>query len=200
MYVKKNINLIITIGIPICFVLFLCSNEIIYIIGGAKFYDATYLIKILSPLTLIVGLSNIFGLQLLTSLSKDKVYMKIITSVSLLSIILYLFAAKYFNEIGIAISYVIIELLITIISIICVYKISKIEFPLKFFFTNIYYSIPIIAIYYITKSIFLNQFIFFIVFSILTFLLFIIMQIKNFKNELISQYIIKYNLKFLRWK
>ncbi|MCS3871098.1 PST family polysaccharide transporter [Chryseobacterium ginsenosidimutans] len=137
---EHGINLIKKI-LPIVFYLtFFASIGIlifapflIKLIYGHKFDNSIVVLKIISFIPLIVGMSNIFGIQLMLNLGLDKVFFKATFIASIIGFILNIIMSKYWGYIGTAWNCVIIECLVTVLMYFALKK-EKIEiFESKYF-------------------------------------------------------------------
>ncbi|MFI0429725.1 flippase [Mariniflexile sp. HMF6888] len=86
--IERSINFVLLMSIPIIFYLFITSKDIILLFAGQDFLLASLLLKLLTPLILIVGLANIFSLQILVPSNNEKTYMFIVLLGLVINIIL----------------------------------------------------------------------------------------------------------------
>ena len=93
--------------------IFIFSDLIIQIIFGNKFVDASVCLRIMAFLPLIIGLSNVFGIQGLINLKMDKQFLILTFLGAVMSIILNLVLVPIYSENGTAISWLITEIFIT---------------------------------------------------------------------------------------
>ncbi|WP_255327610.1 oligosaccharide flippase family protein [Lebetimonas sp. JH369] len=96
------------------FLLFIFAPEIIHLVAGEKYERSILVLKIIAFLPFIIALSNIFGIQTMLNFNRKKAFSKILISGSILNIILSLIIVPLFQEIGSAISVLVVELFITI--------------------------------------------------------------------------------------
>ncbi len=93
--------------------IFIFSDLIIQTIFGNKFADASVCLRIMAFLPLIIGLSNVFGIQGLINLKMDKQFLVLTFLGAVTSVILNLFLVPVYSENGTAISWLITEIFIT---------------------------------------------------------------------------------------
>lgn len=74
--IEKSINFVVMLSFPVMVLLFITSKNIIMIFAGDQFLEANVLVKLLAPLIIIIGLTNIFALQILVPSNREKDYMK----------------------------------------------------------------------------------------------------------------------------
>ena len=96
------------------FLLFIFAPEIIYLVAGEKYERSVLVLKIIAFLPFIIALSNIFGIQTMLNFNRKKAFSRILISGSVLNILLSLVIVPLFQEVGSAISVLIVEMFITI--------------------------------------------------------------------------------------
>lgn len=129
--IEKSIQFVFLIGMPLMVGFLILAEDLVFLFAGNQFINSTLLIYISAPLIIIIGLSNVFGLQILVPINQEKklLYSVLIGAVlnfSLNLIFIPLFAAK-----GVAISTVITEIVVMIILFYFSYKRLKFDFPIK---------------------------------------------------------------------
>lgn len=72
--IKISQELILFFGIPLSFAFLILAPEIVSIFGSHNFNRTTSVIEILSPVPLLFGFSHLTGVQILTSIKKEKIY------------------------------------------------------------------------------------------------------------------------------
>ena len=109
----KSFSFICLIGIPICFGLYVTSDFLIYVFAGSEFTEAIGVLKLLSPLVFLIGLSNLFGLQLLTPTGNEKYLLRAVCIGMVFSLALNLLLIPKFSYVGSAIANIITECVVT---------------------------------------------------------------------------------------
>lgn len=109
----KSADLILALSVPATIGLTVLSNSVIEVISGAKYAEASPVMKIINPIIIIVGMSNFIGVQLFMPLKKEKwtLYSDIIGAVCNLSINVVLIPT--YGVLGAAVASVIAELAVT---------------------------------------------------------------------------------------
>lgn len=119
---KTNINgalkFVFLIGVPIMFGLAAVACNFSPWFFGPGYEKVPYLIMMFSPLILIIGLSNVLGLQYLIPLKLDKKYTIAVTSGAVINLCLNTFLIRYFWSYGACIATVFAELLILILMLL----------------------------------------------------------------------------------
>ncbi|WP_367269838.1 flippase [uncultured Chryseobacterium sp.] len=111
MFIGKTFSLMMLVAVPCTVYFFIFSDNIILLMGGEKFLEASITLKILSPLCIIVGFAYFFGLLILYPQGKEKVYTLATVVSALFSIIGYLFVIRYYQHNGAAAVVVLSELM-----------------------------------------------------------------------------------------
>jgi len=103
----------------------------IVLIFGNKFIDAVNTLRILSFIPLIIGLSNVFGIQGLLNLKKDNYVYGITTIGAIIGITLNFLLVPIYKHNGTAISWLITEIIITLLMYFAFIKSINISNDLK---------------------------------------------------------------------
>lgn len=113
-FVRKVVKLVggATLGISIMLLIF--AHQISDIVLGIQFKESILVIQILSFLPFIIGLSNIFGIQVMLNFGLKQVFTRILIAASLINILMALILVVPFQHIGISFSVLITEIFVTI--------------------------------------------------------------------------------------
>lgn len=113
--IKKIMPIVfyLTLGASICLLIF--APIIIKLFYGHKFDQSIPALQIISFLPFIIGMSNIFGIQLMLNMGLDKLFFKTTFIASILGIILNVFMSKTWGYIGTAWNCLIIECFVTLL-------------------------------------------------------------------------------------
>lgn len=110
------------VGIPLTFGLMAISEKFMPWYLGPGYDKAALLVMILSPLIIIVGLSNVFGLQFLIPNNEDKKFTMAIILGAVTNFLLNCIMIKNWGSYGAALASIIAELVVTITMLIMVRK------------------------------------------------------------------------------
>jgi O-antigen/teichoic acid export membrane protein len=110
-YLKKTFHFMMIMAVPCTVYFFIFSQNIILLMGGKQFLDATLTMKILSPLCIVVSFAYFFGLLVLYPQGLERIYTKATVISAFFSIIAYFFVIKRFQHNGAAIIVVLSEFL-----------------------------------------------------------------------------------------
>lgn len=121
-FIRKvlKLNSIIFLGISI--LVFLFSELIVDLVFGPDYRESILVLRILSPLPLLVSISNILGVQVMINFGYKKVFSRILMFSSAINIILAAILVPLYNHIGTAIALLLIELIVTGIMVIYLSK------------------------------------------------------------------------------
>ncbi len=183
--ISKSIKVVITFSIPILFSLYSLADTIILSFAGPDFMEAGIVLKILSLLSLLIGLSNIFGLQILTPMGKDKYLTFSVLIGTIISLALNFILIPIFKEKGAAISNIIAEIAVTIATIVFAQKFIKITTDWNFILKTIIYAIPFFFIPIFISKYIINDVTLIVLTIIISGLYFLTIQLFVIKNELI---------------
>ncbi|WP_273041177.1 flippase [Thermodesulfovibrio thiophilus] len=111
--VKKMIKLIGQVGLIISLFLFIFSNIIVKILLGNQYQESVTVLRILSFLPFIIGLSNVLGIQTMLTFNYKKAFSNILIATSIINITLAFVLVPLFQHIGISISVLISEIFVT---------------------------------------------------------------------------------------
>lgn len=110
------------LGIPLMVGnIFVASNMVPWFLG-TNFNQSILLMQVLAPLILIIGVSNVIGLQYLLPSGKDRQFTLAISTGALVNLILNIPLIYFWGSLGAAFSTIIAELVVTIVMLLMVSK------------------------------------------------------------------------------
>ena len=107
---KKSISIIMCLAVPMCLFFIIGAKDVVLVLGGSDYVDATLGMQILMPILVISGFSNITGNQMLLPHGKDSSYMKAVTCGAVVDIILNLVFMPKFSLYGAAAATLVAEI------------------------------------------------------------------------------------------
>lgn len=140
-YMKKSFNMVFLLSFPLIFGIISVSNSFVPIFFGAGYERVSILMSVISPIILLIGLSNVIGTQYLLPTKRQKEFTISVICGAVINFSLNLFLITRFGAIGASIGTVIAELAVTSIQIyfvrndfdfLKVFKLSK-----KYFISGI---------------------------------------------------------------
>ena len=106
---KKSIVVIFMLSIPLSVFFNMEARNSILLLGGEDYVGATLCMRIVLPILLISGFSNITGNQILIPLGKDSCFMKAIVAGSLVDLVMNVILMPKYGAVGAAVATLIAE-------------------------------------------------------------------------------------------
>lgn len=180
--INKSFNYVCTIGIPLSVGLILLARTIIFVLVGKTFLPSVLALQIISPIILIIGMTNIFAWQILTPFGNDKKVLLVVVCGMITSLTLNFLLIPHLSFIGAAIANVATELIVMLISAYFVYSLGKIQLKFKPLFNALLGSFVFIIItyvirYFINESILREVIIIFL--CVITYFIYQVLIVKN---------------------
>lgn len=130
-YMKKSFNFVVFLTIPMMGIMILVAKEFVPIFYGNGYEQVIDLIKIISPILILIGLSNVIGIQYLIPTKQQKKLTISVVLGSIINIVLnYILILKY-KAIGASIATIVAEFTVTVIQLYLVKKELNIKGMLK---------------------------------------------------------------------
>lgn len=124
--VKENLyssfNVVWFLGVAITFGLIGISKNLVPWFFGEGYNNVIYLIMILAPLNLAIGLNNVSGVQYLIQVKKQNIFSYTVIAGAILNFSLNLVGIKMFKAYGAAIASVLSEILILLLQLVYMKK------------------------------------------------------------------------------
>lgn len=127
--IQKSYDFTLALTIPLVIGLICMAPYIVRVFCGSQYEDAILTSQIIAPITLVVGLSNIMGMQVLYPIGKINTVVKCTIYGAITNVILNLALIPFFSFNGTAIAYLGAEVATTL----SMYIIAKQDMPIKFF-------------------------------------------------------------------
>ncbi|MCH5242285.1 MAG: flippase [Muribaculaceae bacterium] len=185
---QKSTNLLFAFSIPVIIFTIVYAPDIILLISGPGYEGAITPMRIVMPMMLIIGLSQITVIQGLMPLKEDKTIMINASIGASVSVALNIILVPKLMSVGSAIAWVASEATILILSQIALNKIIKGKFPASKLLQSLVAYIPLallLTILYFNLNI--NYWCDLIVSGVITGIYTIIVQYFVFKNPFLQQ-------------
>jgi len=166
-----------------CFGMFFLANEIILILSGIAFLPSVLSLQIMSVLPLVIGLSYLFGFQILAAVGKDKESAIVIACCVAVCIFSNIILVPKLAHNGAALAIVLTEVALTVLLYVFVKRHLSIAFDFSLIVKASVASLTIIPLYFIVQS-YHSPFVVFLVVSFLFLLTYICIQLLVFKSGL----------------
>jgi len=139
--------------LPIVVGLVLLSKEIIVLFAGIQYLPSSICIIITAPIIFFIGLTSIYGIQILYPLGRDKEVVYSVAAGAIFAFFLNLLLIPHFAHIGAAIATLVSELIVLIVQFILISKeyrkLMPFETILKYLIASLLLSVLIILIKYV---------------------------------------------------
>lgn len=155
--ISKSFHIVSIMSIPLVVVFFVLAPEVIDVIAGKEFIPAILPFRIVLFQILIIGISQITNSQILLSLKKDKEILISTICGTATSVIILLVFVKEYAEIAAACAVTFSHLIEFLFLLYFAKKNLKFNIPVRSFLEIAMYSIPMIIVAYITKSLLSNS-------------------------------------------
>jgi len=187
---KHSIDFVILLGIPMTMGLITLAPELIILFSGKEFAASILPMQLFAPVILVIGLSNIWSLQILMPAAKDK-YVTISVVVGLIaSLILNFTLIPNFQYIGATISNLLSELIVMVGLMYYSSKVIKINFDFKLAFQTLLISGLFIPVVFLIRKCVGQEPVVICILSVLVCgLIYVFLQMFVIKNPLIKNQI-----------
>ena len=125
-YMNKSFSFILLLAFPLMLGIISVSSSFVPLFYGKGYDKVVPLLCVISPIIVLIGLSNVTGTQYLLPTKKQNQYTLSVVIGAIVNFILNLILIKHFASIGASIAIVISELAVTMIQFILIRK--KIKF------------------------------------------------------------------------
>ena len=130
--IQKSYDFTIAISLPLTCGLLVAAPYIIKVLCGQEFIPATFASQVIAPIILMVGISNVMGIQVLYPKGKIKTVIHCCLIGAIVDLLLNIILIPFFSYDGTAIAYLGAEVATTV----SMYLIAKRDLPIHFFKKN----------------------------------------------------------------
>lgn len=195
--IHKSLNFVYLVSFPIVFLIISLSENLLMIFSGNDYLLGSSCLSMMSISVFLIGLSNIYGLQILTPLSKDKYLTYSVIMGMIVSICSNFFLIPVFGIFGAAISSVMAELTVTVATFYFARRFVNLPIVKKRLL-ELVYSMPIFLYVYLTKRLFDDDLSIILISTVVSLVYLFFLQIYILKNQFLLDLTMK--IKFLLWK
>jgi len=136
--IKKSMSFSMCFSIPICLGMIAIAKMFVPIYLGDGYDKCVTLMYILSPILVIISISNLLGTHYYTPFDMQRTSNKFLITGSIVNLILNLILIRMYASIGAAIASIVAELVVTFLYVLNARKFVK---PISFLITSIKYLI-----------------------------------------------------------
>jgi O-antigen/teichoic acid export membrane protein len=116
--IRRLLRILGWTGLGISIAVFATAPFVVHLLYGPAFTVTTSVLRWLAPLPLLLGLSNVLGVQTMLALRMKRTVSGIVLSAGLLNIVLLFILASYFGAVGAGMSVLTTETLVTTLMIL----------------------------------------------------------------------------------
>lgn len=149
---KKSTSFVFTIGIAMSAGLICLSEEIISILTGPAFLPAAVSLQLMAPIIFLIGLNNIFGVQILTANGKEKLLLRCVLIGTVVNVGLNLLLIPFLLHNGASIAILATELFVTVLTGYYACKEIKMRFNWSQLLLTCLICLPFWGIHALVKS------------------------------------------------
>lgn len=113
-YIGMSTNLVYLIAIPAIFGILAIGEEVVTIYLGEEFLQSISIFKIVSLNLIIIGLSNVFGMQVMIPYGKEKKFTMVLSLAAIVNFVVNLILIPRYSYFGATYATLLAELLVTV--------------------------------------------------------------------------------------
>ena len=115
---ERELNLIIIFSAAMFFYVEINANILIELFSGKEFYDAVPVLRVLAPTVILIGLTNIIGIQMLIPLGREKIVLLSEIVGALLDLVINFILIPRYDALGAAIGTLIAEIAVLVVQVV----------------------------------------------------------------------------------
>lgn len=142
----KTFQLLFLFALPVIYFMEIFSSDVVRLIAGNAFGGAVLPMRIVMFLVLIIGTEQIFIMQLLIPLRKDKAVLCCALTGAVVCVVVNLLIVNRLASVGSAIAWVLSECSVLLLASYWVRRYLSVTFPFRLFIRNLLLSVPYIIL------------------------------------------------------
>lgn len=119
---RKSFNLIVFIGVPAAVGLYIAAPNVIALFAGPDFLPAVLALQILSPVVLLIGLNNIFGMQILNPTHNERFFLYAVLAGMVVSVTVNVVLIPAYQFLGTAMANLLAEAVVCLLLLAFVWR------------------------------------------------------------------------------
>jgi len=197
--IQKSIDFVIMLSVPITIGLILCSHQFIVLFSGNQFLSASRSMEIMSGISLLIGLSNIYGMQILIPFGEDKKLLISVLIGTVISLTLNFILIPIWADFGAAFTNLISELAVTVIMGYFVSKVIEIPLPFKALASQSIFYIPVLLLGFYLRDIIDSDILYVSIITVSMSMTFLIINLVLLRTPLVTEIVavFKQKIKYL---
>jgi O-antigen/teichoic acid export membrane protein len=180
---NNSFGYMMLLAVPATIGLIVIAPRFVPLFFGTEFIPATVSLQLLSLLIIIIGVNNLFGIQILIGMGYEKKFLIAVMFGAASNLCLNLLLIGKYGSLGASMASVIAEILITIVVIIFTLRVIYIRLNIKSIFQPIIATLPIIPISLLFNSVFMEDSIYLLLTILSSGVIYSIVLLFFFKNE-----------------
>ena len=186
---NKSLAYVLTITIPLWIILFAAAPEIIFALGGDAFQESVIVLRMLSVLPLVIGLTNIFFIQILLPFRKDRQLVTGVVLGSVVSIVANIVLCPLFAQRGAAMACIAAELVVACLLGYHAAREVKLQVNRRQLAGIFLSALLLLPLLYLCRLFISNQLVVLLCFGLSGGILFILLQRFVFRNAIVHEII-----------
>lgn len=171
--IKISYSFIYFISIPLCIFFIVFAKEAIMVVSSVEYIDAVSPMRIVMPTLIIIGLTNIIGIQLMIPMGLEKYVLNSEVIAAIVNILLSFILIGKYGYIGAAITILITEFVVLVVQFVYMFKYYRDLLYLKISYKIILANLIAIIICFLIKNNFNGDFIRLLCCAIIFFIIYI---------------------------
>jgi O-antigen/teichoic acid export membrane protein len=184
---KKSFGYMMLLAVPATIGLIMIAPCFVPLFFGAEFIPATVSLQILSPLIVVVGLSNLFGIQVLVAMGHEKKLLAAVLFGTISNFCLNLLLIGKYGSVGASVASVIAEIMVTASTFIFALRVIPFRINTGSIFQPILAALPIIPVSLLVNRITEHNLSYLLVTVATSVIIYAGIMIAVFKNEQANQ-------------
>ncbi|MBB3110555.1 O-antigen/teichoic acid export membrane protein [Paenibacillus phyllosphaerae] len=123
--IEKALHFVTMISIPAIVGIYLLAKPILILFAGSTYLESVTALRIISPILIIIALSNLIGIAILVAHGKEKITLLSTTVGAIVNFLINLFLIPRLNQDGAAIGTLAAELAVLLVQLIFAYRYIK---------------------------------------------------------------------------
>ncbi len=113
-FIRKMIVITGGASLVLSCLIFILANSVIVVLLGRAYGESVVVLRILAFLPFLIGLSGIFGVQIMLPLKYTRAFSSILVAGSLINIVLALLLIPLYQHVGVSVAMVVTEVFVTV--------------------------------------------------------------------------------------
>ncbi|MDR2406487.1 MAG: flippase [Bacteroidales bacterium] len=180
---NNSFGYMMMLAVPATIGLIVVAPRFVPLFFGVEFIPATVSLQLLSLLIVIIGLSNLFGIQVLVAMGHEKKLLIAVLFGAVSNFCLNVLLAGKYGSVGASVASIITETMVTTVTFIFALKITPIHIKIGNIFQPILASLPIIKVSLFANHVIEDKLIYLSITIVISGILYSIIMIFVFKNE-----------------